>query len=120
MALAVTTTQTTELVIEPRLKRQLLLRLKTYQALKGQIDALTAKMDAEKAAVAVIREQVGEDKLACDGYKVSRIQGTYEVLDKKKLVELGCAMAWIQEATELRPKKEHIRISCPGERTHDA
>ncbi len=120
MALAVTTTQTTELVIEPRLKRQLKLYLDSYQKLKFAIDELTEQMDSKKAQIAAIREQVGEDKLACDGYKVSRIQGTYEVLDKKKLVELGCAMAWIQEATELKPKKEHIRISCPGDRSHDA
>ncbi len=110
---ALTTTVTAEVVIEPRIKRQLLTELRAYQALKTQIDTLTAQMDTRKAAVSAIREQIGEEKLAVDGYKVSHIQGTYEVLDKKKLVQLGCAMAWIEEATELKPKKAYDKISCP-------
>lgn len=115
----VTTTATTELVIKPRLKQKLMTSLKSYQELMTQRKILDDAIAVFQKDIETAREEIGEDKLALDGFKVTRIFGTYEKLDKKKLVELGCAMAWIEEATELKPKKPYNKISCPGDRTYD-
>lgn len=116
----VTTTATTKLVIEPKLKQRLKLDLVAYAELKALRDEIDEKLTERHMAIERCRGAIGEDTLAIDGFKVTRIYGTYESLNKKKLVELGCAMAWIEEATERRPKKAYNKISCPGDRHHDS
>lgn len=113
---SVTTTATTELVIEPKLKKQLLASLKEYQELKKLRDKINAQMDEQQTIIERSREVIGETKLALNGFRITRICGTHKVQDNKKLVQLGCAMAWIEEATEVKPKKPYTLISCPGEK----
>ncbi len=80
------------------------------------MDALKSAMDKRKANIGVIREEVGVDTLALEGFRVTKVQGTTSSIDKKKLVELGCAMAWIEEATVIKPKRAYEKISLPGEK----
>ncbi len=118
MSLTVTTTATTELVIEPKLRQRLKLDLVAYAELKALQNEIAEKLAERHVAIEAIREKIGEKSLTLDGFKITRIEGTYEKLDKKKLVELGCAVAWIQEATTLQPKKSYNKITCPGEKNH--
>ena len=115
-ALAVTTTQTTQVTIAPRIKRKLLTALHEYATLKARRAALDAEMDTFKTEIGDIRESLGEEHLELDGFKVSHVQGFTKKLNHQTLIALGCAAAWIQEATENRPKKAYELITCPGER----
>lgn len=111
-----TTTQTLEVKISPAIKRRLLTNLKIYHELKIEADALKAAMDKHKAEVTKLRELTGEKALGLEGFKTKWVVGTHKKLDKKKLVELGCALAWIDEATDEKPKKPYELITCPGEK----
>lgn len=116
MGLTLTATTETTVKLAPSVKRKLLTNLRLYQELKAQIAALQAQSDAAKAEVEELRQTVGEDKLELEGYKIAYVQGVRGVLDHKKLIELGCAAAWIAEATENKPNKPFIKITCPGDK----
>jgi hypothetical protein len=104
--------------IAPRIKRQLLTALKGYAELKAQRDMIDSRMDAHKAEVGDIREALGEEKLEIEGFKIAHVQGTQKKLNHQTLISLGCAAAWITEATEEHPKKAYEKITCPGEKGH--
>ena len=116
MSLTATTTPKTEVKLQPSVRRRLLTELKTYAALKAQMDALKSAIDKRKGIIGGIREEAGVDSLSLEGFKITQVTGTTSKLNKQKLVELGCALAWIDEATEIRPKKSYEKISVPGEK----
>ncbi len=114
-----TTTQTTVVQIAPKVRKKLLTELRAYAGLKAQRDAIDAAMNAHKAAIGTLRESTGEESLAIDGFKVVRVAAVRKVLNHKKLVELGCAMAWIEEATENKLNKPYEKVTCPGEKERE-
>jgi hypothetical protein len=111
---AVTATTTTTVKILPSVRRRLLNELKAYQTEKAALDLAKAKIEKRKGTIGGIRESIGEDSIELEGFKITRVQGTTTKLNEAKLVELGCAMAWIEEAKETKPKKAYEKISTPG------
>lgn len=111
-----TTTTTRTVVLRPTVKRRLLVALQSYNALRLQVEALKAQMEDHKGTIQALREETGEATLAIDGFKVVHVSPVRPTLDHKKLIELGCAAAWITEATTMKPTKDYERIYCPGEK----
>ena len=107
---------TEEIKLAPKLEKQLRQRLTNYASLKQELDSLKAALDDEKAAIGALREKTGHTSVSLDGYTVTQVTGTTSKLDKKKLIQLGCAAAWIEEATVVTPKKPYELISLPGEK----
>mgnify|MGYP001591418387 CR=1 FL=1 len=116
MSLTVTATAKTELQIAPRTKQRMLLTLKSYQETKAMIKVLEAALAKDVEDLTHVLDQLGEAAVELDGFKVTRVTGTYKKLNEQKLVELGCAIAWIREATENHPKKSYTKVTCPGEK----
>lgn len=114
-----TVTTTKEITLKPTTKRKLLTELKAYAALKKQQDEIDESMSVHKATIGELRESTGEDAIALDGFKVSLVSPVRKVLNHKKLIELGCAVAWIEEATESKPSKSYEKVSCPGEKERE-
>jgi len=110
-----TTTVTQVVAIKPKTLAKLRTELKGYAALKAQRDLLDERMTAAKAVIGELRESTGEDKLSVDGFSLALVQSVRKVLNHAKLIELGCAAAWIEEATENKPSKPYERITVPGE-----
>jgi hypothetical protein len=108
-----TTTVTKTVTIKPKTLQKLRLELKGYAALKATLDATQAKMDEKKATIGELRESTGEDTLSIDGYSLALVQPIRKVLNQEKLISLGCAVAWIEEATENVPSKPYEKIVVP-------
>lgn len=111
----VTATTKTEVNLHPATKKKLLTKLTSYAELAAQRKAIKLAMKQIEAEVGHIRETTGEQSIAIEGFKITNVKGTQSKIDKKKLVELGCAMAWIEEATVVTPKKAYEKITCPGQ-----
>lgn len=111
----VVTTTTAEVEISPALRRKLLAKLDTYADLARQRKALKVEMAKMTGEIGAIRESTGETSIDVNGFKITKVSGTQKKLNKKKLVELGCALAWIEEATEEKPKRAYEKITCPGD-----
>ena len=116
LAPTVTTTATTELKIAPSLKRKTLQTLRAYADLKRKRDLIDAAMNEHKEVLNTVLATVGESAIELDGFKLTTVNGTYQKLNEQKLVELGCAIAWIREATEIKPKKPYTLVTCPGDK----
>ena len=117
MSLTVITTTKAEIQIAPALKRRTLQTLRQYADLKAQRDALDRDIDKTKAALDETLDAVGEPSIELDGFKLTRVEGqTYKKVNEAKLVELGCAVAWIREATENHPKKSYLKVTIPGQK----
>ncbi len=117
MSLTVTATAKTTLKIAPSLKRRTMQTLRVYNELKREREALDTEMDKCKVILGETLATLGETAIELEGYKLTTVTGTYKKLNEQKLVELGCAIAWIREATEEHPKKSYTKISCPGEKS---
>lgn len=109
-------TTTAEITLDPRLAKKLRARLDNYQTLKKELDSLQAALDDEKAEIAKLREKSGYQRVQLDGFTVTEVCGVKNTLDKKKLVALGCAVAWLQEATITTPKRPYTLVTLPGEK----
>lgn len=108
-----TTTVTKEIAIKPKTLQKLRLELKSYAGLKAQLDSIQTQMDEKKASIGELRESTGEDKLSIDGFSLALVQPIRQVLNHQKLIELGCAVAWIEEATESKPSTPYEKITVP-------
>lgn len=108
-----TTTVTKTVTIKPKTLLALRTRLKTYAALKKQLDDIQERMDAAKGEIGELRESTGEDALSIDGFSLALVQPVRKVLNHQKLIELGCAVAWIEDATESKPSTPYEKITCP-------
>lgn len=111
-----TVTTTEEVKLAPKLEKQLRQRLQNYAALKAEVASLIAALDDEKAAIGKLREKTGHTSVQLDGFTVTQVTGVTSKLDKKKLIQLGCAAAWIEEATVTTPKKPYELVTVPGEK----
>jgi hypothetical protein len=117
MALTLTTTQTTELKLSPRLKSKLLQKLKTYAELRTRFKALEAEMEAQKGEIGLLREEAGVQSLALEGFKVAEITGLRKTLNPMKLIAMGVSVDMLEEATEVKPNKPYTKITVPGEKS---
>ncbi len=104
-----------EIELDVRLRESLLTTFKAYQALKIQRDAIDVEMANHKRTLQAVRESQGMDTLEVAGFTVKCVKGTYRKLNKIRLLQLGCALAWLNEAMEVKPKKPYELVLCPGE-----
>jgi len=107
----VKTTTKTEVKLTAKQQNALRKKLAVYAEADAAFKAAKEERDVAIADVEDIREQIGETSFEFEGATVTRVGGTSKSLDKKKLVELGCALAWIEEATTEKPKKSHTRVT---------
>lgn len=112
--LATVTAQSTEVTVEPKLRKRLVLGFKVYAGLKAELDALQAACDTAKAEIEACRVLVGVNSVAVDGFKATRVEGTTSRLDYKKLKAQGVTDAQIEAATVVTPKKPFTKVTVPG------
>lgn len=110
-----TTTVDVAPVLSPTLALKLRPKLAEWHRVHQQIKALSAAKDALAQEIGAIRDEAGEMSIECDGFRVTLVGGTSSKLNKKKLIALGCAPAWLEEATEIKPKKAYEKITAPGD-----
>lgn len=108
-----TVTETRRVTIKPKTLQALRLSLKTYAGLKTLLDSTQSKLDTLKGTIGELRESTGEDTLSLDGFSLALVQPVRKVLNHEKLIALGCAVAWIEEATENKPSAPYEKITCP-------
>lgn len=121
-----TVTTTTEVTIAPKVRRQLLTELQGYAALATEIKVLTAgKNDHSAEVLRIATEHVDGDKFEIEGHKVAVVRGAKDKrLDKQALLKrlvgdgkysLKAAMALLEDCSPEKSKKDHVRITIPGE-----
>jgi len=110
----VTATVQQVVALRPQVRKKLMMELTAYQSLKNELDAITAAMNVRKGAISKLRAETGETALEIEGFKITHVTPTRKTLNHEKLIELGCAVAWIEEATENKPTKAYDKVSCPG------
>jgi hypothetical protein len=105
-------TATTEVAIEPALKRKLEQRLTVYRRLDAEYELAKAKRDKEKANIEGYFEQVGANSIQVEGHAtITEVRGVSSSLDKKKFVELGGSLKMLEDATVTKPKRPYILIT---------
>lgn len=119
MALTVTTTTVEQVKLKPQIAKKLKLKLNNYAALTQEMRTLKAAMALELEGIEGIRAETGVDKLEFDGAKITRVSGTQKKLNHAKLIQLGCAATWIEQAMEEKPKKAYTKVTLPGEKDYD-
>jgi hypothetical protein len=110
------TVEEQEIELSPRVRRELTEKFIAYAGLQQRIKELELQKEEMKAEIAVIRENAGVITLGLNGFRTTLVGGTRKKLNKKKLIALGCAAAWIEMATEETPTKEYEKITLPGEK----
>src|SRR4051812_46422869 len=120
-------TQTTDLtpeptvVIEPKLRQALQVKLTAYAAVATQIKALEAKKSALAKELGALRDETGEMSVKLEGYgTVTLIASTYKSFNPKKFVMLGGELEIYNQAVEDKLKKAYDRITLPGADTDAA
>lgn len=89
-----------------------------YQLLDQQIKQLEQQREAKKVRLGELRNEVGVISLFFEGFKVTLVGGVRQVLNKKRLIALGCKQAWLEEATEAKASKPYEKVTLPGQRDH--
>lgn len=126
----VTTTVETEVVIAPKVQRKLLTELQGYQACQTEQKALKAAADEHRANIFEIADaEVEADKFKLEGFGVAVVRGAKDRrLDKAKLLKrlvadgkysLKAAQALLEDCTTEKPKKDHVRVTVPGEESEN-
>jgi hypothetical protein len=89
-------TQTTDLtpeptvVIEPKLRQALQIKLTAYAAVATQIKALEAKKSALAKELGALRDETGEMSVKLDGYgSVTLVGGTFKKFNAKAVCPTG-------------------------------
>lgn len=115
MALATNATVSTtkEIRLDPSLRRKLLTKLKTWQTLDQQIKALELAKKKMNKEIGTLRDETGEMSVQLEGFTVTLVAPVRKVLNEQKLISLGCAAAWIQEATDNVPSRAYDKITPP-------
>ena len=85
----ITASTTHEIVLAPALRRKLLVKLKTYQELRGQLKVIEAAMDKQKAEIGAIRDETGEQSIELEGFKVTLVAPTRKVFNPKRFIAEG-------------------------------
>lgn len=107
---------TREVSLKPALRRKLLNELHVWNELHEQKKAIQQAMDSHVGKIEAIRDEVGEKKLALEGFKIARVEGITTRLDQLKLIAQGVTTAQIEAATITKPKKAYTKITPPGTR----
>ena len=126
MKTTTTVTTTQQVQIAPKVARQLRTELHGYASVSAEIKALTgAKTDHSAAVLELALAGVDGDKFTLDDFKVAVVKGAKDRrLDKEKVVKrlvkdgkysVKAAMALLEDCTTEKPKKDHVRITVPGE-----
>jgi len=125
----VTTTTTQVVKLAPALKKKLMLKLNTYKALKTERDALNLKLNGKRdkktkeilvtglsQEVEEILEEVGQEKLAIDGYKMTVIAPVKKgKFNPKKAIALGISLQQIEQCYDAdEPGTSYVKITVPG------
>lgn len=107
--------------LTPAVRRELLIKLKTYASLKEQRDALDAKMKGHRTDVEEIMEKVGEAKLEVEGFKTTIIAPVKKgKFNPQKAVALGIPMSKILKAMDPdTPGTSYVKITVPNEREEE-
>ena len=124
--LTTTVTTKTEVTIAPRTQRKLLNELRNYGSLAVEQKALKGAMDGHRESVlAIALAEVDADKFEVEGYKVAIVKGAKNRrFNSEKLIKrlvrdghysVKSAQAMIEDCTDEIPKKDHARITSPGE-----
>jgi hypothetical protein len=101
------------LQLEPRARVALLKDLREHARIKAQIKALEAKAVMMVERIESVRDEAGVDAFEIDGFKVAIVAPVRDVLDKQKLVALGCKVEWLTKATEQVPSKPYTKVTAP-------
>jgi vacuolar-type H+-ATPase subunit D/Vma8 len=113
--LEVTTTQTTEVVLSPKLRQALQNKLTLYKTLNEQKKVLKAKMDALTEELGLLRDEAEEMSVSLEGYgTVTLVAGTYKLFNKKRYVSLGGELAIYEQAMEDKPRKAYNKVTVAG------
>ena len=118
LAQTVQPTLDTTVDLAPEVITALRPKLARYQKLHAQIAGLKQVEETLKVEIGILRDSTGEMSIELDGIKITLVGGTQKKLNKKRLIALGCAVAWLEEATEIVPKKAYEKITLPNERDH--
>ena len=112
----VTATTTTEVKLRPALRRKLLTELRAYATIDEQMKVLQHAKDKRKDTIGKIREEVGEQSISLEGFKVTLVAPVRSTLNKLKLIAQGVTVAMIEAATDIVPGKAYERITLPNEK----
>lgn len=110
----VTVSTTKEVRLEPKLRRKLLLELRTYQTLKQTLDATQAAMDKHKATIAELRDSTGEMSIEIEGFKTTMVAPIRKVFDPKEFVANGGDLQIYNNSIKDVPSKPYEKITMPG------
>jgi len=118
ISITATVQQTTTVKLKPNTRQMVLARVEENASLSKQIKALEARQSRLKKEVHELFIKDGQGKalldgVDIDGHKVTLVCASRDVLDKAKLVELGCEPEWIAEATENVPNEPYLKITAP-------
>ena len=114
-ALTVTVATTTELQLSPKVQKRLKMELEEYARLDSEYKAAKLAREAQLAAIEDLRETIDQKSFKFDGATITRVEGVTSRLDKKKLIGLGCAASWLEEATVTSPKRAYTKVTLPNE-----
>lgn len=117
-AVAVEDTPELDTTLTP--SQQILVRqvCREYQQLDQRIKELEQQREAKKVRLGELRDEVGVVSMLFEGFKVTLVGGVRNVLNKKKLIAMGCKQAWLDDATEQKPSKAYDKITLPGQKDH--
>lgn len=127
----ITTTTTTTVKLTPKVERQILTELQGYQACHGEMKALKDGADEHRENILALADEhaADADGFEVEGFKVAVVRGAKDRrLDKQKLVKrlvkdrkytAEAAMALLEDCTTEKPKKDHVRVTVPGEESED-
>jgi hypothetical protein len=115
LAQTATVSTTQEVVLEPKLRKRLQLKLQEYAKIHAQIAPLKAKLKALTQELGAVRDETGEMSVALEGYGiVTLVAGTYKKFNEKLFVRIGGDLGLYKEALEEKPKKAYNKITLPG------
>ena len=102
--------QTTEPELSLEERAHIGVLLTTYYGLKLEVELLTEQLEIEKARIFAILKHDGVSKVTIDDIPLAVVGGFSSKFDKMKFVQLGGSLKMLADATEKKPKKEHLRI----------
>ena len=124
-----TVTTVQEITIAPKLQKQLINELHGYQQFAEEMKVLKEGKEGCSAKVLTLSDEAGVEKYKLEGFGVSVIKGARDRrLDKEELIgrlvkdgkySMKAALALVEDCTTDKPKKDYVKITCPGEREDD-
>lgn len=115
-----TVDQEVDTVLTPTQQQTVRQVCREYQQIDAQIKVLEARRDEKKARLGTLRDEAGVISLMFEGFKVTLVGGVRNVLNKKRLIALGCKKEWLDEATEAKTSKAYEKVTLPGQKAHAA